>query len=189
VVDQFFDRTRRRADTFFDCGVAAHVQFADPVCPDLAEALYRAAVDLGLPARKGGTYLCMEGPAFSTRGESLIYRQWGVDVIGMTNIPEAKLAREAEICYATLAMPTDYDCWHDAHADVDVVSVIAALGRNVESARSVIRAVVPRLAHPRPCGCRTALDAALITDLKAIPAEARAKLGPILERVLRARRA
>jgi len=187
IVDQFFDRTRQRADTYFDCGVAAHVQFADPVCGDLAGTLYDAAVQLGLPAQRGGTYVCMEGPAFSTRAESRIYRQWGVDVIGMTNIPEAKLAREAELCYATIAIPTDFDCWHDEHADVDVASIVKALHENVRHAQAVIREAVPRFRLPRTCGCPTALDAALITDLAAIPAEVRERLAPILGRVLEAR--
>jgi 5'-methylthioadenosine phosphorylase len=184
IVDQFFDRTRGRADTYFDCGVAAHVQFADPVCPDLAATLYDAAVRLGLPARRGGTYLCMEGPAFSTRAESRIYRQWGVHVIGMTNIPEAKLAREAELCYATIAVPTDYDCWRSEHADVDVASIVQSLRQNVQRAQDVIREAVPRFALPRTCACPTALDTALITDRAAIPADARQRLAPLLGRVL-----
>jgi 5'-methylthioadenosine phosphorylase len=184
IVDQFFDRTRRRADTYFDCGIAAHVQFADPVCGELAATLYDAAVKLGLPAQRGGTYVCMEGPAFSTRAESRIYRQWGVDVIGMTNIPEAKLAREAELCYATIAIPTDYDCWHDDHADVDVAAIVKALRANVKRAQDVIREAAPRFRLPRTCGCPTALDTALITDRDAIPVEVKERLAPILGRVL-----
>ncbi|MBI5500404.1 MAG: S-methyl-5'-thioadenosine phosphorylase [Deltaproteobacteria bacterium] len=184
IVDQFFDRTRRRADTYFDCGVAAHVQFADPVCPDLARILYDAAVRLGLPARKGGTYVCMEGPAFSTRAESRIYRQWGVDVIGMTNIPEAKLAREAELCYATIAIPTDYDCWRSADADIDVATIVQALLANVQRAQDLIREAAPRFTLPRTCSCPTALDTALITDRGAITGEVRETLRPILGRVL-----
>ena len=184
IVDQFFDRTRQRQDTYFDDGVAAHVQFADPVCPDLAATLYDAAVRLGLPARKGGTYVCMEGPAFSTRAESLIYRQWGVDVIGMTNIPEAKLAREAELCYATVAIPTDYDCWRAPDANIDVATIIQALLENVKRAQDVIREAVPHFTLPRKCACPTALDTALITDRQAIDAGAREKLRPILGRVL-----
>ena len=187
IVDQFFDRTRARADSYFDCGVAAHVQFADPVCADLAGLLHDAAVGLRLPVRRGGTYLCMEGPAFSTRAESRIYRQWGVDVIGMTNIPEAKLAREAELCYATIAIPTDYDCWHDEHADVDVAAILKALRENVQRAQAIIREAVPRIGLPRPCACARALDDALITDVKAIPADVRERLAPLLGRVLAAR--
>ncbi len=187
IVDQFFDRTRGRADSYFDCGVAAHVQFADPVCADLAGTLHDAAVRLGLPVRRGGTYLCMEGPAFSTRAESRIYRQWGVDVIGMTNIPEAKLAREAELCYATIAVPTDYDCWHDAHADVDVAAIIKALQQNVQRAQAIIREAAPLVRLPRPCACSRALDDALITDVQAIPADVRRRLAPLLDRVLEAR--
>ncbi|MBI5488074.1 MAG: S-methyl-5'-thioadenosine phosphorylase [Deltaproteobacteria bacterium] len=184
IVDQFFDRTRGRKDTYFDCGVAAHVQFADPVCPDLAGTLYDAAVRLGLPARKGGTYVCMEGPAFSTRAESRIYRQWGVDVIGMTNIPEAKLAREAELCYATIAIPTDYDCWRSENADIDVATIIQALLANVQRAQDLIREAAPRFTLPRKCSCSTALDTALITDRGAIGDDVREKLRPILGRVL-----
>jgi 5'-methylthioadenosine phosphorylase len=184
VADQFFDRTRHRPDSYFDCGIAAHVPFADPVCADLSGALCDAAASLGLPVQRGGTYLCMEGPAFSTRAESRIYRQWGVDVIGMTNVPEAKLAREAELCYATLAIPTDYDCWHHEHADVDVAAIIAVLSQNVRHAQEVIRAAVPRLRSPRPCACGRALDGALITDRRAIPAAERERLAPILGRVL-----
>ena len=180
VVDQFFDRTLHRADTFFDAGLAAHVQFADPVCGDLAGLLHDSAVRLGFPARRGGTYVCIEGPAFSTRAESLVYRQWGMDVVGMTNLPEAKLAREAEICYATLAIPTDYDCWRDAHADVDVASIVRVLQRNVGRAQDVIRETVPRIAAPRTCRCARALDDAIMTGPDAIPADAKERLAPIL---------
>lgn len=187
IVDQFFDRTRRRADTFFDCGIAAHVAFADPVCADLARSLHAAAESLGLPAKLGGTYLCMEGPAFSTRAESRTYRQWGVDVIGMTNLPEAKLAREAELCYATIAVPTDYDCWRHGGADVDVAAIVEALHRNVRHAQDVIRAAAPTLRVPRPCACGRALDHAILTDAGAMPAEARERLDPILSRVLERR--
>ncbi|TAJ16510.1 MAG: S-methyl-5'-thioadenosine phosphorylase, partial [Dehalococcoidia bacterium] len=184
IVDQFFDRTRGRADTYFDCGIAGHVQFADPVCPDLARTLCDAAVKLGLPVQQGGTYICMEGPAFSTRAESRIYRQWGVDVIGMTNIPEAKLAREAELCYATIAIPTDYDCWRAPDANIDVATIVRALQQNVKRAQDVIREAVPHFSLPRTCGCPTALDAALITERKVIPAELKERLKPLLGRVL-----
>lgn len=187
LADQFFDRTRGRADSYFDCGVAGHVMFADPVCGELSATLADAATELGLKVQRGGTYLCMEGPAFSTRAESRIYRQWGVDVIGMTNIPEAKLAREAELCYATIAIPTDYDCWHDAHADVDVTAVIKALQENVRRAQAIVARAAPRVKLPRSCGCPTALDGALITDPRAIPGELRARLSPLLDRVLAAR--
>ncbi|MBN1773839.1 MAG: S-methyl-5'-thioadenosine phosphorylase [Deltaproteobacteria bacterium] len=187
IADQFFDRTHGRRDSYFDDGVAAHVQFADPVCPDLAALLADAAEGLGYKVHRGGVYLCMEGPAFSTRGESRIYRQWGVDVIGMTNIPEAKLAREAELCYATLAIPTDYDCWHDDHADVDVFSVVRALLENVKRAQAIVAAAAPKVKLPRTCGCPTALDTALITDPDAIAPATRERLGPILARVLEAR--
>ena len=160
------------------------MQFADPVCPDLAATLYDAAVRLGLPAHKGGTYVCMEGHAFSTRAESLIYRQWGVDVIGMTNMPEAKLAREAELCYATVAIPTDYDCWRAPDASIDVATIIQALLENVKRAQDLIREAVPHFTLPRKCACPTALDTALITDRQAIDAGTREKLRPILGRVL-----
>ena len=143
VPDQFFDRTRQRVSTFFGNGLVAHIAFADPVCPDLAELIYQAAVENGAKAHKGGTYLCMEGPAFSTRAESKVYRQWGMDIIGMTNLQEAKLAREAEICYATMAMVTDYDCWHEEEEDVTVEAIIANLNKNVALAKKIIQAVVP----------------------------------------------
>jgi len=187
IADQFFDRTHGRKDSYFDDGAAAHVQFADPVCADLAATLATAAEELGYKVHRGGIYLCIEGPAFSTRAESRIYRGWGVDVIGMTNLPEAKLAREAELCYATIAIPTDYDCWHGDHADVDVFAVIQALRENVQRAQAIVARAAPRVGIPRTCGCPTALDTALITDPEAIAPATRERLAPLLDRVLRAR--
>jgi len=184
VVDQFFDRTRHRVDTFFGDGVVAHVMFADPVCAEVREALLGAARGLPVKIHDGGTYLNMEGPQFSTRAESRIYRTWGVDVIGMTNLQEARLAREAEMCYATVAMATDYDCWHESHADVSVEGVLAVMGRNVGHARELILGAVPRLAGPRGCACGRALEHAIMTAPDRIPAEARARLGLLLDKYL-----
>lgn len=183
VADQFFDRTRGRASTFFEGGIVAHVSFADPVCPVLAEDLYQAAVELGLRVHKGGTYLCMEGPAFSTRAESRIYRQWGVDVIGMTNLPEAKLAREAELPYATLALVTDYDCWHTSEADVSVEAVIAVLKTNVEHAKAVLARAVPKIRPFSPASpAWEALRYAIMTSPQSIPAEVKERLAPLVSR-------
>jgi len=182
VPDQFFDRTRNRADTFFGNGLVAHVSLARPICPSLQALFYDAAQKAGASAHNGGTYLCMEGPQFSTRAESEIYRQWGVDVIGMTNLQEAKLAREAEICYATLAMVTDYDCWHESEEDVSVDAVLEILRANAAMGQSVIRRTVARLAagDAEPgCGCREALAMALITDRAAVPAATAKRLALI----------
>lgn len=180
---QFIDRTHRRLATFFGDGLVAHVGFADPVCPRLVEILSDACGAAGVNVHRGGTYLNMEGPAFSTRAESHLYRSWNCDVIGMTNLTEAKLAREAEICFATLAMVTDYDCWHEAHAAVTVEEIIRNLGRNAENALAVVRAAVPRAAEAaaaRSCHCGSALAHALITDRKAIPAATLEKLRPLV---------
>ncbi len=148
IPDQFFDRTQgKRPSTFFGDGIVGHVQFADPVCGDLSRELCEAARAVGATVHRGGTYLCIEGPNFSTRAESLIYRSWGVDVIGMTNIPEARLAREAEICYGTVALATDYDCWHSGHDDVSVEAVVAIIQQNVATARNIIREAAKRLAR------------------------------------------
>jgi len=176
IPDQFFDRTRHRTSTFFGDGLVAHIAFADPVCPDLSDLLYQAAVSQGATAHKGGTYLCMEGPAFSTRAESNVYRQWGMDVIGMTNLQEAKLAREAEICYATMAMVTDYDCWHEEEEDVTVEAIIQNLQNNAALAKKVIQTVVPQIADERSCVCANALQYALLTDRGSIPQAAKDKL-------------
>ena len=184
VIDQFFDRTRHRADTFFGNGVVAHVLFADPVCPEVRAALLAGGKALGLTMHDGGTYLNMEGPQFSTRAESRIYRQWGVDVIGMTNLQEAKLAREAELCYATVAMATDYDCWHEQHDDVTVDAVLAVMRQNVAKARALILDAVPRLLAPPKCACGSALKNAIMTAPDAIPADARLRLGLLLDKYL-----
>lgn len=184
VPDQFYDLTKRRVGTFFDRGVVAHVGMADPVCGDVADKLVEAARSCDATVHVGGTYLCMEGPQFSTRGESLIHRQWGVDVIGMTNLPEAKLAREAELCYATMALVTDYDCWHADHDAVTVAVVIETLQRNVALAKRVLRVVLPSLAGDRKCSCARALDSAVITARAKISPATRKRLGLILGRVL-----
>jgi 5'-methylthioadenosine phosphorylase len=184
LVDQFVDRTRHRPDTFFEDGVVAHVMFADPVCPVVRQALLDAGSKLGLRMHDRGTYLNMEGPQFSTRAESKLYRTWGVDVIGMTNLQEARLAREAEICYATVAMATDYDCWHETHEDVTVEAILAVMARNVGNARRLIAATVPGLPLERDCPCGHALTNAVLTAPDRIPREARERLGLLLERVL-----
>jgi len=184
VVDQFFDHTRVRPNTFFSDGVAGHVAFADPVCPDLFDVAYTAARKVVRRAHRGGTYLCMEGPAFSTRAESGIYRKWGVDVIGMTNMPEAKLAREAEICYATLALATDYDCWHETQEDVSIDAILDVLRRNVENSKRIVREIALRLPLPGRCRCGEALKYAIITDRKRIPPAARRRLALLIGKYL-----
>ena len=185
IPDQFFDRTRGRISTFFGDGLVAHVSFADPVCPSLSDLLYHAAVEQGATVHKGGTYLCMEGPAFSTRAESHVYRKWGMDIIGMTNLQEAKLAREAEICYATMAMVTDYDCWHEEEEDVTVEAIIENLNKNAALAKRVIQTVVPRISAERACVCANALQYALLTNPSVIPAETRAKLDLLVKKYLK----
>ena len=184
VIDQFFDRTRHRPDTFFEKGVVAHVMFADPVCSHLRPVLVNAGREVGLTVHDGGTYINMEGPQFSTRAESKIYRSWGVDVIGMTNLQEARLAREAEICYATIAMSTDYDCWHEAHDDVTVEAILEVMHRNVDNAKAVVRAAVPLLTGERSCGCQNALQFAIMTAKDQISAEARDRLGLFIDKYL-----
>lgn len=184
VIDQFFDRTRHRPDTFFERGVVAHVLFADPVCPDLRRILVEATRGVGVVVHDGGTYLNMEGPQFSTRAESKTYRSWNVDVIGMTNLQEARLAREAEICYATVAMSTDYDCWHEGHDDVTVEAILEVMGRNVGNAKDVIRAAVPALGGDPSCACGRALEHAIMTARERIEPEARDRLGLLIEKYL-----
>ncbi|NWF84065.1 MAG: S-methyl-5'-thioadenosine phosphorylase [Bryobacteraceae bacterium] len=170
IPDQFVDRTRGRVSTFFGAGLVAHISFGDPVCHDLARLLHHSCLEAGVPAKMGGTYLCMEGPAFSTKAESNLYRSWGMDVIGMTNLQEAKLAREAELCYATIAMVTDYDCWHPDHDAVTVADIIRNLTHNAENAAKVVRAAVKALSMGgRACPCSRALEHALITDKKSVP--------------------
>jgi 5'-methylthioadenosine phosphorylase len=182
IPDQFFDWTRRRISSFFGDGIVAHVGMAEPVCGALAMALEKAARDTGATVHRGGTYLCIEGPQFSTRAESQIFRGWGVDVIGMTNMPEAKLAREAELCYATLALATDYDVWHETHEAVSVEAVVQNLLKNVETAKDVLRRVIPAIAAPRTCGCPDLLRNAVITSPKAFPLPARRRLDLLLSK-------
>jgi 5'-methylthioadenosine phosphorylase len=169
IVDQFFDRTKERPSTFFGSGIVGHIEFADPICPDLGDVLYRAAQEVGATVHKGGIYMCIEGPRFSTRAECNIYRQWGIDVIGMTNIPEAKLAREAEICYATVALATDYDCWHETEESVSVDMILEILKKNVSMAKNIIKNAVAEISGPRECKCASALKYAILTDKKMMP--------------------
>ncbi|MCZ6764430.1 MAG: S-methyl-5'-thioadenosine phosphorylase [Alphaproteobacteria bacterium] len=187
IIDQFIDRTVARERSFFGDGLVAHVSLGDPVCGRVGDALESAAREIGVPASRGGTYLAIEGPQFSTRAESNLYRQWGADVIGMTNMPEARLAREAEICYATVAMVTDYDCWHPDHEQVNVAQVIAVLLANADKARDLVRAVVPKLAgRSQTCaqGCHRALDAALITPPDARDPKVLERLDAVAGRAL-----
>ena len=174
--DQFFDRTRGRASTFFGEGLVAHISFAHPICAQLAKVAHQAGASAGIHVKTGGTYLCMEGPAFSTLAESILYRSWGMDVIGMTNLQEAKLAREAEMCYVTIAMVTDYDCWHPEHDAVTVEQIIGVLNKNAEHACKLIAAAVEAMPAARECKCGRALAHALITDPKTIPLATRRKL-------------
>jgi 5'-methylthioadenosine phosphorylase len=176
IPDQFVDLTKRRVASFFGDGIVAHVGMADPVCAALADRLEKAARGTGTRVHRGGTYVCIEGPQFSTRAESRIYRSWGVDVIGMTNMPEAKLAREAELCYATLALATDYDVWHETHAAVSVEAVVANLLKNVATAKDVLRRVIPTIGGPRGCECPRLLENAVITSPAAFPHGARRRL-------------
>ncbi len=188
IVDQFIDRSFAREKSFFGDGCVAHVSVAHPVCPRLGDALEGAAKGLGLPVTRGGTYLVMEGPQFSTRAESELYRSWGCSVIGMTNMPEAKLAREAELCYATVAMVTDYDCWHEDHGHVTVEQVVKVLSSNAQHARDLVRAVVPAIGAKRgpcPAGCDQALDHALITAPEKRDPALMEKLDAVAGRVLR----
>ncbi len=182
--DQFLDRTRGRISTFFGNGLVAHIAFGDPICPDLLEQVHVAAQKAGIPAKKGGVYVCMEGPAFSTRAESNLYRSWGMDVIGMTNLQEAKLAREAEICYVTLALVTDYDCWHETHETVSADLIIANLQKNCRAAQAIIAQTVKDFNFERKCQCGEALKYSLITDAAAIPAEVKARLDCIIGKYL-----
>ena len=182
VPAQFYDATRRRVASFFGDGIVAHVGMADPVCPTLAAALEKAARATGATVHRGGTYICIEGPQFSTKAESRIYRSWGVDVIGMTNMPEAKLAREAELCYATLALATDYDVWHETHEAVTVEAVIQNLLKNVATAKDVLRRVIPAIVPPRRCPCPSLLANAVITAPDVVPPATRKKLALFLDK-------
>src|SRR6266571_1570110 len=184
VPDQFIDRTTQRPSTFFGKGIVGHVSLADPFCKDLAAKLANAATQEGAKVHARGTYLCMEGPQFSTRAESHLYRGWGAAVIGMTNIQEAKLAREAEICFATLALATDYDCWNEAVGNVEIEQVLKVLQQNVELAQRTIRRVVTALSDARSCGCESSLKDAIITERTRIPKNVRANLKPIIGKYL-----
>jgi 5'-methylthioadenosine phosphorylase len=186
IPDQFFDRTRGRVkeSTFFGEGIVAHVSFAHPVCGRLGDVLQQACGAAEVKVHRGGTYLCMEGPAFSSVAESNVYRSWGMDIIGMTNLQEAKLAREAEICYTTIALVTDYDCWHPEHDQVTVEMIIANLTQNARMAQQVIASAVERLPYERTCECASALKYAIITRPEAIPAATKRKLGPLVGKYL-----
>jgi 5'-methylthioadenosine phosphorylase len=180
IPDQFFDRTSKRISTFFGNGIVAHVAFADPICPKLSAFLFSAGKDAGADIHMGGTYMCMEGPQFSTRAESNIYRAWGVNVIGMTNIPEAKLAREAEICYATMALITDYDCWHEHEEDVTIEAVIAIINKNTALAQQIIQGAIKKIPDTRNCICATSLKDAILTSPEYIPAKVKKDLELII---------
>ncbi len=184
IPDQFLDRTRGRASTFFGRGLVAHITFAHPVCRKLTGIVSESARTTGARVHDGGTYVCMEGPQFSTLAESRLYRSWGMDIIGMTNLQEAKLAREAEICYATLALVTDYDCWHPDHDQVTVEMIVGNLIRNAETAQAVVEAVVERLPVDRTCECATALASSIITRPEAIPPATREQLAPLVSKYL-----
>ena len=184
VPDQLIDRTRQRASTFFDDGVVAHVAFADPFCAELSALLLRGIQASGAAVHSGGSYVVMEGPAFSTRAECAVYRSWGADVIGMTALPEAKLAREAEMCYATLACVTDYDCWHEATEDVTVEMIVANLNRNAATSKDVLRRVIPGVPEMRECPCASALQDSIITSPELITAEIKEKMRPITGKYL-----
>jgi 5'-methylthioadenosine phosphorylase len=184
IPDQFFDRTRLRRSSFFGDGVVAHVAFDKPVCADVAQVLYQACKSENVRAHQGGTYVCIEGPQFSTLAEAHVHRQLRFDVVGMTNVTEAKLAREAELCYATIAMVTDYDCWHPGHSSVTLEEIIRNLKRNAENAQNVVREAVREMPRERKCQCGESLRHAIVTDRRKIPAEARQRLRPIAGRYL-----
>jgi 5'-methylthioadenosine phosphorylase len=185
IPDQFIDRTTGRISTFFNDGIVGHVSFADPVCPVLSQILFESGKEVGATVHKGGTYICIEGPQFSTRAESKLYRSWGVDIIGMTNIPEAKLAREAEICYATIAFATDYDCWHETAGDVSIGDVLRILAESTKIAKSAIRLAVKQIPEKRECVCSNALKYAVITGKKSIPEKTKKDLELIIGKHLK----
>ncbi|MFC2068890.1 S-methyl-5'-thioadenosine phosphorylase [Chloroflexota bacterium] len=185
VPDQIIDRTRGRISTFFGGGIVAHIPFADPFCPVLSEVVYQAARGVGATVHSGGTYVCMEGPAFSTRAESRLYRSWGADIIGMTALPEAKLAREAEICYAAVVCISDYDSWHERREPVTVDIVLNILLYNIDIARKIIKLVVDRIPEDRGCGCATTLKAAIVTAPDLIPPGQKQELGLLIDKYLK----
>ncbi|MCL4466322.1 MAG: S-methyl-5'-thioadenosine phosphorylase [Chloroflexi bacterium] len=182
IPDQLFDRTRRGPSTFFGHGLVAHISFAEPFCPELSAILYDAAKSCGATVHRGGVYVCIEGPQFSTKGESQVYRQWGMDIIGMTALPEAKLAREAEICYATLAFVTDYDVWRESEEPVTVAMIVGNLLKNVRLAKRIVKAAVPKISAQRECVCAKALQNAIITSKDRIPENVKEELAPIIGR-------
>jgi 5'-methylthioadenosine phosphorylase len=184
IPDQFIDRTFARNATFFGQGIVGHVAFGDPVCATVSSAIEAGCKSAGVVGKRNGTYVCIEGPQFSTRAESNLYRSWGADVIGMTNLQEAKLAREAEICYATMAMVTDYDCWHEGHDDVTVEQIVAVIHQNADNAAKVVRAAVAAMPHERTCPCTSALQYAIMTSHDVIPPATRKKLQPIIGRYI-----
>jgi len=184
IVDQFIDRTIARPRTFFEDGIVAHVAFADPVCSRLANVVHECAREAGIRVHRGGTYVCIDGPQFSTRAESNLFRSWGASVVGMTNLPEARLAREAELCYTTVALATDYDCWHESEGDVTVDAVLAVLRQNVDNAKKLVRLAAPRVPRPRTCPCESALKGAILSDPAAVTPEARKRLDLLVGRYL-----
>jgi 5'-methylthioadenosine phosphorylase len=188
IPDQLIDRTRQRANTFFGEGIVVHIPFADPFCPVLSQILYQAAKEAGATVHPKGTYVAMEGPAFSTRAESKLYRSWGADIIGMTALPEARLAREAEICYASIAGVTDYDSWQEKSEKFTVDTILNILHQNTDTIRKIIKLAVARIPEKRDCGCATALKDAIVTDRKLIPAEPRKKLDLLLGKYLKGER-
>lgn len=184
IPDQFYDRTRKRESTFFGDGIVAHIAFAQPVCPDFSSRLYEASVANGVTTHNKGTLVCIEGPAFSTRSESMLYRQGGMDIIGMTSLQEAKLSREAEICYAAMALVTDYDCWHESESEVTVETVLTNVEKNTANAKKIIKWVVPKISATRSCLCATALDKAIMTNPDVIPEEKKRQLDILIKKYL-----
>jgi 5'-methylthioadenosine phosphorylase len=185
IPDQLYDRTKERVSTFFGKGLVAHIAFGDPICPDLATLIFEEGTKVGASIHKGGTLLCIEGPVFSTRAESNVYRQWGMDIIGMTSLQEAKLAREAEICYAAMALVTDYDCWHAEESEVTVETVVRNLKKNISLAKKIIAVVVPKISDERECICARALKDAMMTNAGAIPPKTRKKLDLLVGKYLK----
>ncbi len=185
IPDQFYDNTKKRISTFFGDGIVAHVSLADPVCSDLAGTLYKSAVKIGAKVHNGGVYICIEGPQFSSRGESYIYKNWGVDIIGMTNVTEAKLAREAELCYSTIALVTDYDCWHQEEEAVTTDAIIAILNKNVDTSKKIIKEALSTVSTDSACGCHNALKGGIITSSDGIPSQIRERLELIIGKYIK----
>jgi 5'-methylthioadenosine phosphorylase len=185
VPDQIIDRTRQRQSTFFDGGIVAHIAFADPFCPVLSNIIYKAAKEVGATVHKGGTFVAMEGPAFSTRAESRLYKVWGADVLGMTVLPEAKLAREAEICYASIACITDYDSWHESNEAVSVAKILTTMHNNIDFAKKTIKLAAGRLPQRRDCQCANALWSAIVTDLRVAPPQEKKKLESLIGKYIK----